>query len=177
MNHPSPCLFTLTYLVLTPKQHWWLWPTFLDSEWSLAPFFWATFCAGLLCSRGDARVPPLAPARMPQRRTGNQLCPMAKWCFHHLKAVRWIQETWQSHFSPTYIPASSKPPTLFVERDFLSRLLIPVYLFIFFPSNHGSRICCCSKTHFIFIFTVSVLIARPASIRLRIPLSCTWANK
>lgn len=71
-------------------------------------------------------------------------------------------------------PVSSKPTILFMERDVLSLLLIPIYLFIFLAIRGAGF---ADETHFIFIFTVSVLTARSAFIRLRIALSCMRANK
>ena len=80
--------------------------------------------------------------------------------------------------SPSCFPPHCPLCSLLYSWRFSQPPLIPIYLFIFFfPGNHGSGICCCSKTHFIFILTVSVLIARSAFIRLRITLSCMRTNK
>lgn len=50
---------------------------------------------------------------------------------------------------------SSKPPALLTERDFLSRLLIPVYLFIFVLAIMGAGFAVVAK-HISFLFLLSL---------------------
>lgn len=117
----------------------------------------------------EVTVTPLLPEEAAGGTSHGQV--MAK----HFR-LRWAWENWPQPLQNWFFDF----PVSFLYhfwRDLLSLLPLPPLFILSFPSNPSRRICCCSKAHFIFIFTVSILIAWPAFIRWRITLSCMWANK
>lgn len=170
-THPvsSPSTFTPLSVHCMLDPHCW---TLNEASIVSGPFF-LSFCR--IWSSPDTTMSLFL--RWPGHCRGQQAIAAYSQLVHTLTTLFW-EEFWrnfQCSVSPSH---SSVLPYRFycVYEERFSQPAVGS-LWISFPGNHGSRICCCSKTHFIFIFTVSVLIARPAFIRLRITLSCMWANK
>lgn len=173
----SFCPMIFAWPLMVPR---FLWPLFLDSEPSPGPYLWAVFClfpkafAQSWACQGLSSCPGQAPLGENRQL---EMLPRGKVGLSPL-----YSEIDEESLPLCLLLPASLPTALYalcsIHGDFPSLLWFPsTCLFFFFPGNHGSRICCCSKTHFIFILTVSVLIARSAFIRLRITLSCMRTNK
>lgn len=170
----SFCPMIFAWPLMVPR---FLWPLFLDSEPSPGPYLWAVFCrfpkafAQSWACQGLSSCPGQAPLGENRQL---EMLPRGKVVLSPL-----YSEIDQEILPVCLLLPASLPSmlsALFMEifpASSDSHLLV----YFFFPGNHGSGICCCSKTHFIFILTVSVLIARSAFIRLRITLSCMRTNK